>query len=301
MSLRFAYSTNGFGDHRLSDALQVLAGLGYDGVALTLDHHHLDPFAPDLARRTEEVRRALAAAGLGVVVETGARYLLDPWRKHQPTLLSAEPEGRALRLELLRRAVDVTAALGAKTTHLWSGTPLPGTGEEDGWRRLAEGCAELLEHAERAGVELAFEPEPGMLVSDLAGYRRLRAELGEPERLRLTMDIGHCRCLEPDAPEECVRAFADRIAHVQIEDMRRGVHEHLPFGEGEIDFPPVLAALAGAGYSGLVTVELPRHGHAAVATARHSLEFLRAAESAAASGGRPGAGTAETAEEVRVP
>ncbi|MGW4149959.1 sugar phosphate isomerase/epimerase, partial [Streptomyces albogriseolus] len=30
----------------------------------------------------------------------------------------------------------------------------------------------------------------------------------------------------------------------QIEDMRRGVHEHLPFGDGEIDFPPVLAALA---------------------------------------------------------
>jgi sugar phosphate isomerase/epimerase len=279
MSLRFAYSTNGFGDHRLTDAFRVLSGLGYDGVALTLDHHHLDPFAPDLAGRVAAVRRELAATGLGVVVETGARYLLDPWHKHQPTLLSAE--GRERRMELLRRAIAITAELGADTTHLWSGALLPPVTAEEGWRRLVDGCAELLEEAERAGVRLAFEPEPGMLVADLAGYRRLLAELGGPARLMLTMDIGHCRCLEPESPEACVAAFADRIAHVQIEDMRRGVHEHLPFGEGEIDFPPVLRALSGIGFRGLVTVELPRHGHAATATARRSLEFLRAAERAA--------------------
>ena len=44
--LRFGYGTNGFSNHRLDDALAVIAELGYDGVALTLDHHHLDPFAP---------------------------------------------------------------------------------------------------------------------------------------------------------------------------------------------------------------------------------------------------------------
>ena len=34
--------------------------------------------------------------------------------------------------------------------------------------------------------------------------------------------------------------------------MRRGVHEHLPFGEGEVDLPAVLAALSDIGYGGLV-------------------------------------------------
>ncbi len=60
--------------------------------------------------------------------------------------------------------------------------------------------------------------------------------------------------------------------------MRRGVHEHLPFGEGEVDFPPVLAALTTIGFAGLVAVELPRHSHAAPALAASSLDFLRDAE-----------------------
>ncbi|MFE6525389.1 sugar phosphate isomerase/epimerase family protein [Streptomyces sp. NPDC057794] len=275
--LRFAYGTNGFADHRLTDALAVLADLGYDGVSLTLDHQHLDPYAPALAARVREAGRAIRRAGLAVVVETGARYLLDPMRKHRPTLLSAEPEGRAARQELLRRAIVIGAELGAEAVHFWSGTPDPGTTRDEAWRRLEEGCATALADAGRAGVRLAFEPEPGMLVADLAGYRRLWRSLGAPDRFGLTLDIGHCRCLEPYPEPRCVELAAGTLAHVQIEDMRRGVHEHLPFGAGEIDFPPVLDALRTAGYRGLVSVELPRHSHAATATARHSIEFLRAA------------------------
>ncbi|NJQ05133.1 sugar phosphate isomerase/epimerase family protein [Streptomyces lonarensis] len=279
MPLRLAYSTNGFADHRLTDALRVISGLGYDGVALTLDHQHLDPFAPDLSRRVAQVRRALDDTGLDVAVETGARYLLDPWHKHQPTLLSSE--GRELRLDLLQRAIDVTGELGATVTHLWSGTPPPEVSHDLAWERLLSGVAELLPRAEAAGVTLAFEPEPGMLVASLADWAQLRDRLGSPDALRLTLDVGHCRCLEDRSPEQCVTDVGHELAHVQIEDMRRGVHEHLPFGDGEMDFPPLLAALSATGYTGLVTVELPRHSHAATATARHSIGFLRAAEATA--------------------
>ena len=57
--LSFAYGSNGLGDHRLADACAFLADEGYDGIALTLDHQHLDPFGPDLDRRVDEVRRLL--------------------------------------------------------------------------------------------------------------------------------------------------------------------------------------------------------------------------------------------------
>jgi sugar phosphate isomerase/epimerase len=59
------------------------------------------------------------------------------------------------------------------------------------------------------------------------------------------------------------------------------VHEHLEFGEGEVDLPAALGALLDVGYGGLAAVELPRHGHAAPAVAQRSLDALRAAEAQA--------------------
>ena len=275
MTLRFGYGTNGFADHRLDDALAVIADLGYDGVALTLDVRHLDPFAPDLRRAVDRTAARLAALGLTVVIETGARYLLDPWHKHQPTLVSATA---GARVDLLVRAVRIAADLGAQAVSFWSGTAVDHAPEDVLWDRLVRGCEEVIRAAAARDVTLAFEPEPGMFVDTLDRYDRLAGLLGEPEHFGIMLDIGHCRCLEPLPVPDCVRRAGRRLAGVQIDDMRRGVHEHLEFGTGEIDFPPVLAALDDVGYRGLIAVELPRHGHAAPAVARRSIEFLKAAE-----------------------
>ncbi|MEV7423608.1 MULTISPECIES: sugar phosphate isomerase/epimerase family protein [unclassified Streptomyces] len=277
MSPRFGYGTNGLTDLRLDDALALLADLGYDGVGLTLDHMHLDPLGPDLPDRTRRVARRLAELGLDVTVETGARYVLDPRRKHGPTLLDPDPDGRAARTALLVTAVRVAADLGAHAVHCFSGITPRGTDPDTAWKRLEEAMGPVLDAADAADIPLAVEPEPGHLVSCLADFHRLRHLLGDPDPLGLTLDIGHCQCLEPASPADCVREAAPWLRHVQIEDMRRGVHEHLPFGDGEIDFPPVLDALAATGYQGLTVVELPRHSHAGPEMARRSLDFLRTA------------------------
>jgi L-ribulose-5-phosphate 3-epimerase len=276
--LMFGFGTNGFTNHRLADAVTVLADLGYDGIALTLDHGHLDPFADDLRPRLAALAGQLSRLGLTVVVETGARYLLDPWHKHAPTLIS--DEGRELRIDYLSRAVRAAAELGAQAVSFWSGGAPPGVPARIAWDRLLAGCDRVIEHAQLYSVKLGFEPEPGMMIDTIDRYEELAKRLGEPELFGITLDIGHCRCLEDEPVPDCVRRVAARLANVQIDDMRRGVHEHLEFGAGEIDFPPVLAALREAGYRGLVAVELPRHGHAAPEVARRSLEFLRAASAA---------------------
>ncbi|TLQ42753.1 sugar phosphate isomerase/epimerase family protein [Streptomyces marianii] len=275
MSLRLGYGTNGLTDLRLDDALVLLADLGYDGVGLTLDHMHLDPLAPDLGARTRRLARRLADLGLEVTVETGARYVLDPRHKHGPSLLDPDIGARTARVGLLLRAVQVAADLGAHAVHCFSGTTPRGTSPDTAWRRLVTALTPVLEAAAGVRVPLAIEPEPGHLLATLADFHHLRARLGDPEPLGLTLDIGHCQCLEPAPPADCVAQAAPWLRHVQIEDMRRGVHEHLPFGDGEIDFPPVLDALAATGYRGLAVVELPRHSHAGPELARRSIEFLR--------------------------
>jgi sugar phosphate isomerase/epimerase len=275
MSLRFGYGTNGFGSHRLDDALAVIAGLGYDGVALTIDHPHLDPFASDLTIRTATVARRLDDLGLATVIETGARYVLDPWHKHEPTLVSNT--GRERRVDLLRRAIRIAADLGAEAVSFWSGT-LPGDATTaDVWQRLLAGVEAVLEEATRQDVVCAFEPEPGMFIDTVAGVLELRHRLGEPDLLRVTIDIGHCVCNETMSTADCIRTAGALLANVQLDDMVPGVHEHLEFGHGDVDLPQALGALVEIGYAGLAAVELPRHGHAAPLVAERSLEALQTA------------------------
>jgi len=271
--MRFGYNTNGFAHHRIEDALAILAELGYRSVAITLDHHVLNPFAPFLVDRTTKIRQLLEHLRLHCVIETGARFLLDPRRKHQPTLISPRPEERERRLDFLRRAVDIAAELDAEAVSFWSGTAVDATPFDDNLARLVEGCRSLCGTAARKNVRLAFEPEPGMLIDTMDRFQELHMRVGQPN-FGLTLDIGHLHC-QGDVPiADHVRRWKDWLWNVHIEDMRRGVHDHLMFGEGEIDFKPVVQTLNEIAYSGGVHVELGRHSHEAVNTARQALAFL---------------------------
>ena len=272
--LRFGYGTNGMHSHRLEDALGVLAGLGYDGVALTLDHLHLDPFAPDLPACVTAVRRRLEELGLAVVVETGARYLLDPLRKHHPTLLHG-PGDAARRVDYLRRAVMVAADLGAEAVSFWSGALPAGAPAATAWDRLVDGVGQVLDLADQLDVVCAVEPEPGHFVDTLDGVLALRERMGDPDGLRVTLDLGHVVCNEPRDLASTIRLAGPLLANVQVDDMLPGVHEHLELGTGEVDFPAALAALQEVGYTGLAALELPRQSHAAPEVAERSLAFLR--------------------------
>jgi L-ribulose-5-phosphate 3-epimerase len=274
--LKYAYVSNGLTGHRLEDAVRLLSDCGYSGVALTLDHVHFDPDAPGMRSRAASLRRLLDELKLTCVVETGARFALDARRKHHPTLLS---EGRERRVRQLTRAIDVAVELEAPVVSLWSGSVPTGMEPGTAWDRLLEGVARVVGHAEQREIRLGFEPEPGMFVERLVDYETLDRRLGHPEALGLTLDLGHCVCLEPEPVEVCVKRGADRLVHVHVEDMIRGVHEHLMFGDGELDTAAALNALVEIGYEGLVAVELSRHAHAAHETVPQAIEVLRSRES----------------------
>ncbi len=268
------YNTNGLAFHRLDDAARLLSSLGYDGVALTPDVHHLDP----MRAAPEEVagfRRLLEDLRLAVVIETGARFLLDPARKHRPTLLDG-PEGAARRLDFLRRCVDLAVALGAPVVSVWSGASPDGLDAEAAHDRLASGLRRLCEHAASSGVRIGFEPEPGMLVETVEGWDRVRDAVGHPT-LGLTLDVGHCLATREGDPARILRRHAAELVCVQLDDHRAGRHDHLMFGEGEVRWAEVAEAVRASGYAGPLEVELSRHSAEAPTAARKAAEFLREA------------------------
>ena len=273
--MRLGFSTNGIGDVAPLDAVQILKDLGYESLAITPDRHLLDPFSSGLAAETARWRKALEAAGFGRVLETGARHLLDPLQKHEPTLVSPHRTDRDRRTDFLMRTVDLAVELGAPVVSLWSGMARDAADEETLWQRLTNSLGPVLDRAAARGIVLGFEPEPGMFIDTLARQAALHERLGRPDHLRLTVDLGHLECMGERPAATLLASRATEIVNVHVDDMLACRHEHLPLGTGDVDFPPLLASLSAAGYTGGLHVELPRQSHRWLETARESAAFLR--------------------------
>jgi len=256
------YNTNGLQSHRLDDALRLLAGHGYQAVALTPDVMHLDPLRCT-AGEVDAVARLVRALGLSVVIETGARFVLDPERKHEPTLATRDHAQRERRLDFYRRCAAIGRDLGATTLSFWAGAGAGGdaaSGEASAW--LLDGIARTTALVRERGLAPALEPEPGMAVETCAQYAAIAAALGSsaPD---LCLDVGHLYVTGEGDPTSIIARHAGVLRQVHLEDMRRGRHEHLPPGEGDVDFAAVRTALRATGYHGAVCFELSRSAHAA--------------------------------------
>jgi sugar phosphate isomerase/epimerase len=248
------YNSNGFAHHRLEEALPLLADLGYRAVAITPDVGHLDPrtaTAADVAAVGALCRRL----GLTVVLESGARFILDAGRKHRPNLLEPD-ESWQKRLGLLQTLLRWCPDLGAGVLSFWSGA-LPESQTESGARGRLRAAADVLAPlAAAASVKLALEPEPGHFVATLDEF----SALNDP-RLALTLDVGHLLVNDHYTPAAAINAFGARIASVQLDDMQPGIHDHKAPGEGRVNWPEVRRACAALQESTPACFELSRDSH----------------------------------------
>lgn len=270
--MRLFYNTNGLAHHRLDEIVDLLADLGYDGVALTPDVPHLDPFRTTPAE-IDAFREKLSRRGLGVSIEAGARFVLDPRRKHHPTLLSST--GHNARRRYYELMIDLATTLESPIVSLWSGRREDDTPPGDaGFALLAERLKPVLDTAAAHDVLICLEPEPGMLVESIEDFRRLLGHLPGYD-IWLTIDTGHLAATESTPWEGHVVAAAERLRNVQLDDAKVGIHEHLLFGDGDVDFAAMAVTLEEINFDGPCSVELSRHSHDGARIAELALRSLR--------------------------
>lgn len=176
-----------------------------------------------------------------------------------------DPARRAAALADNRAAIDEAAALGARTLVLVPGGLPPGDKDIAGARsRVADAVADLVPYARERGVTLGLEPVHPIYAADRGVVSTLAQALDIAERfdaqdVGVVVDTFHV-WWEPDVLAQIARA-GDRITSYQICDwitplppdalLARGM-----MGDGHIDFPELTRAVAKAGYTGDVEVEI---------------------------------------------
>ena len=98
-----------------------------------------------------------------------------------------------------------------------------------------------------------MEQEPEHVIHSAAQMKALSDAF--PGRLLLTFDVGHSHVLGEDIGA-ALRDLGPRLANMHLEDIRGRVHAHKLYGDGDVDFAAVFAALHDIGYRGDYTPDL---------------------------------------------
>ena len=136
--------------------------------------------------------------------------------------------------------------------YIWQREVIP---PRDQWNWAVEGLRELGEYAATLGLEIAVELEPFHLsiVNNVANMARFLTDVNHPA-VQANLDVSHLALSHTEAAE--IANLKGRIAHSHFSDCDGKKHGDLPPGRGVVDFPPYLAAMKAAGFTGVISVEL---------------------------------------------
>lgn len=251
---RLAYDTHALPDHRPHQALQLIDEIGFEAAVVTPDAGRLDLFDLD-AEEVARVRSIADELGLELAVATDAPFLVDHRRRRAPSLIDPDSGARERRAEFLRRAIDLAADLEASSVTI-SGAmatgPSPDREPDEGWEVLCTQLLPLLKRGRGQGVQIVFEPTPGTLVADGAGYDELVERLGPPGD-----ELGWGVCVASNGEGDAIAALAGRLLRVRLNGEALFPAE----SGGSPPFPPVAARLISSlletGYDGVLAAAPP--------------------------------------------
>ena len=251
---RIGFRTAGFASWPIDRTLRALREIGYTSVELCLEHPETQP-ADMTPERCRDMAALLDELGLGL---SSISYHGDgrpAEERAKNTMLAVEVAERmdcpVLVVNTMRREAGTEQAQTAAALELTQ-------------RLLAHSCRV---------VTLAFEPEPGLVISSTDDMLAFRNQIASP-RVAVNLDIGHAHITEPSVIQAIDR-LGSLIVHTHIEDIAGTVHKHLVLGEGDIDFAAARRAFERIGYQGDYTVDIFALGDDPLDTAQRCFDAMR--------------------------
>ena len=231
----------------IPDTFRLLARDGV-GPEIYFSANVLDSLSPGRAEAAAE-----ALSGEGVNSATFHAPFEDLWPG------ARDEEARRLAVRRMRQAIALAPTFRPRGIVIHGGYH----GwiydfDSDRWlepaRRTIE---EVLDTAEKVGVDLflenVFDESPGNLL-------RLKDAIGS-KRLGFCFDAGHAALFSALSAHKWVEAFGPNLRELHVHDNLGRRDDHLPVGEGAINFRGILHAALDAGASPILTLEPHRREH----------------------------------------
>ncbi len=256
------HSTVPFQMLETAGAADLLAGNGV-GAEVYFNASVLDDLSPERALAAAESLRAA-----GVATTTFHAPFEEVWpgaRDEEARRLSVRRIRQAIALAPMFRPEGIVVH-GGYFDWLFDFAP-------DKWLEPARrSFSEIAEAAENAGVDIflenVFDEGPEHLL-------QLREAVGSA-RLFYCFDPGHATLFSRLPLQKWAEAFGPLIREMHVHDNRGQRDDHLPVGEGSINFRGVILASSDAGARPILTVEPHRieHFHRAVSALRAILASI---------------------------
>jgi D-psicose/D-tagatose/L-ribulose 3-epimerase len=243
----------------LPTALRKLHASGWTWFECSTEHLEMIDQDPRPRERVAEAKETLEELGLSM---PQAHALLSANVAH-PDLSRRQAD-----MEVLRRHLELSAALGVKTVVIHPGSMEITTPED--MRRVrdanVESFAPLADLAGELGLKIGIENMPQSRKPDVRRFGvtpdqliDLLDALDHPA-LGITLDTDHIQASRLDMVDT-IRQFGSRICATHMSDANAGALSHRTPGTATIDWLRTIAALRETGYSGIFNLEIPGERH----------------------------------------
>lgn len=300
-----------FGDLSLEELCTLAETQGYDGLELAT-HAHFDvqkalhdpnyiPHIWDTLHRHHLTCVAISAHLTGQCVGDLYDERLDNF---VPQRLAGNPEGiREWAIEEMKDTARAAKKFGVSIVNGFTGSPIwarwysyPQTSEEmieAGFQKIKQLWSPIFDVFDQNGIRFALEVHPTEIAFDYYTTKRLFEVFDKRPTLGLNYDPSHL-VWQGVNEVRFARAFADRIYHVHMKDVKL-LHDEMagilgsfiPFGDsrrkwnfvsvghGDVDFDGIIRELNTANYRGPLSIEWEDSGMDRAFGSQESLAYVR--------------------------
>ena len=266
--MKLAICNEMFEDWKIEDVFDCAAQLGYRGVEIS-------PFtlADDVrdlsSHRRDQIKKSAANNQIEIV---GLHWLLvSPKGLY---VNHPDNEIREKTLDYFLALIDLCADLEGRVMII--GSPQQrsvqeGWDADQSWNYARETFTHSASYAQDKDVLLCMEPlsdNQTNFINTPSQAVKMIHQVNSPN-FRLILDVCSTANQGLDMPTE-IRQFSNDLAHFNTNDNNL----YLP-GSGDVDYPPIISALAETGYDGYLSTEVFNFEPDPVTIASQSISFLK--------------------------